>query len=626
VYAFGYLDEWALSDYSNLRSSSTEPSPSDVVIRPKWVRSTPLTLRLCTDGSAISGSGLAYCAAGSGTAGNPRICFFDADTGDNSDNESQRDSQLLADTNAAINEWALAAANTNIAVNTVSTVSSCGITSGSPYGGNNGTFDLFFNNKYDDGSSIPNGVVAFTILTYTLEPANQRLRIIDSDIVFNTNETFVTDAWISDRYGSSVPSGIGRWSYQGVLVHELGHLFGLAHSFVTDDNDSDGITTGASMYPVVSDLRQTLSIAELQLDDILGLKNLYATSSTFAAAPYQGTLSGKLTRSGLRGQRGAQVTVFSTEDNRSYAATYSGMSGTAESSEGQWQIRGLPLNHDFIVFIEDADRIGDSSFPNWRPRSVNNVMKWALGDAPGNKEVTGWRNFSLEAFPDAEIVDIRDSRDVSAFPGISNAETIRLSSSTKSRTDIDFFVSNTFLPPNDDFQFIQEITNKNDTGSGGLLIKNSAPLQLSFSYTQNFSTLLDIEVDVTATNLSSDSTVDLNGGLPSWSSWTSSDALITLKPPTGGLSDGDYRVNAQMSAVIDGERVILVDGARVIEVDGWTSGSSSIVFGPNQAGASSGGGCSLKSNNSRLSNFINVFGLMLLFFIIGIRIRRRAIN
>lgn len=275
LFPFAYLSEFVANDYSEVRDPQTGPeSEDDIILSPRWYTDSAIDFRLCVGGSGIDNTAIRYGVNG--------LCDTLNTDGEPNCSEATRNSELLDDMNAAINSWSSAAANTDISFDNIGAADNgCGPTLNAAYGGNSGASaghnDVFFNNKFDTNVIIPPGIVAFTVLNFTLQ--NDRLEMEDADIVFNRANPFVTAEWVA-RNGDDG----SYFSFQGVMTHEMGHMMGLAHSFVTDDNDSDGLTTGATMYPSVGSLAQTVAIATLRPDDILGLKNLYGNTSTFVGS------------------------------------------------------------------------------------------------------------------------------------------------------------------------------------------------------------------------------------------------------------------------------------------------------------------------------------------------------
>jgi len=616
--AYAFLSEFVAKDFSAVRDPQSGPTQNDdLILSPRWYVGSALDFRLCVGGSAIDNTPIRYGASG--------LCDATRADGVPDCSETSRNSQVLDDFNAVISDWNTALTNTDLSLNVVGAAdASCGPALGAAFGGNSGSSagqnDIFFNNKFDNGSQIPQGVVAFTILNFTLQ--NERLELQDADIVFNngfrsTVPGVYPNRFVTTNYTDINGTGGSFFNIQGVLAHEMGHLMGLAHSFVTDDNEGDSLTTGATMYPSVGSLAQTVAIATLQNDDILGIKNLYANSSTFTGSAFGGKISGLVQRSNNRGQRGAQVTVFSTTLNRTYASVLSGMDGTASAPLGSYAISGLPLNHNFIVFVDDAERDNDpvtgSDFPNWNPDTINTPLSWALDD-----ESEGLKSFALEAYPDAEIVDVRVSRNVGTSPGISNAEVFRPTSGTKTIPNVNFYISARIAPPNDKYSMALRPTTARDSGDEPLPVSNDTPLQLEVNMEADLSTLAGISISVKATNRSSNKVVDLEAGLPTLANWRTTRALLTLAPPSGGLAKGTYDLTVSLSSTFSGESLELVDASRALQVNTWNSGRASISFGSKGSGSSGGGGggCSFDRTDSSPGTWVLVICLFASFIVI----------
>lgn len=579
LYGYAFLSEFVSSDLSSIRTSVV--SDSDLIKHPRWDTGSAINLRFCTGGTGITNTTI-Y-----------------------ADNPAQENTELAADINSAIDSWNSALTNTDLSINDVTVSGACGPAEGTYFGGTSGgsagNNDIFFNNVFESAGAgqIPNGVVAFTIIN--LQITDGEIEIVDADIVFNSEERFATETWINAQgVNPNCPVGgdSGCFSFLGVLTHEMGHLLGIAHSFVTDDNATDGLWSGATMFPAVSGLDQTIDISQLVRDDILAAKNLYADSGTFTGSTYGGRITGTVTRSNARGQRGAHITAFSIESNRTLAATLSSMSGTKGDPDGTYSIRGLPLNEEFIVFVEPADRsdpLNDNFVhSNFAYNAVNTPLAVALDD-----EGEGWRSFFIEAYPDTTITDLRVARDVSASPGITGATSFELSAGSPTQSGINFFISPTIPAPNDSYNLDLQITNRTDPGSGTLTITNSAPLQFEATLASQFEDLSGLSIEVSAIRDSDSEVFDWSSSLPSTSGWRTNSALVTLAPPSGTSNDL-YEVSISLSASVDGETVELSSATRVALVSNWNQGSASVVFGDGTRGSSGGGGggCVLSSSST----------------------------
>lgn len=587
-FSFEFLSEFISSSGAQIRESTSSLQSSDVITTPSWVASSmPLNMRLCVGGTAINNA-----------------TFFQDNPG-----TANRNAELLADVNAAIDEWQVAASGTGLEINNIGSASAgCGPNIGVPYGGDSGdsagSLDLFFNNVFDTLQSdfspwpIPTDVVAFTILT--LELSGGVLRIKDADIVFNTAAAFATGAYIDANDPSR--SLTDRFSFRGVLTHELGHFLGLAHSLVID-KDGSGETNQVTMFPAVSSLGQTMDLESNERDDIVAIKTLYEETDTFSGSQYGGSISGVIRQPGLDFQRGAQVVAYSVTNNQTLVARMSGMTGNPLMTDGAYEIKGLPLNEEFIVYVEPALRT--SIHPNFQFNFVNTPMIVALND-----QDVGLSSFNIEAYPDVGVSDVRASGNLSSAPGIENATKFTLTSSSSSQTGVDFFVSNAFEASNDAYGVNLEITNPSATGDDStLIVTNAAPLQVSLSALVDMSDIDSPSLTITAIP-DGEGPDDWSDSASSFSSLISEEALFTLGSRSN-LSSGSFTITAILRS---GSTVVATD-SRSVTLNEWTNTSPSLVFGESlQAASGGGGGCQVKTHPHSPAIFFIAFLLLALVY------------
>lgn len=115
-----------------------------------------------------------------------------------------------------------------------------------PYINDNTNIIVFRDDKWDESRSI----MALTSVTYQ----NSSGKIFDADIEINTKY------W---PYGIYEKDGPNVVDYQNTLTHELGHVFGLAHS---DDEE-------ATMFPYSS--TGETNLRTLGRDDVLAIRAIY---------------------------------------------------------------------------------------------------------------------------------------------------------------------------------------------------------------------------------------------------------------------------------------------------------------------------------------------------------------
>lgn len=459
---------------------------------------------------------------------------------------------------------------------------------------------------------VPNNVLGFMVPSLTI--SNSQLVFNGADIYFNS--TLAVDFQTSEKIANQ--NNTSGFSFLGVLVHEMGHLFGLSHSFVIDDNSSDGVDTGASMFASVANQAQSIAIESLSRDDISAIKTNYASDSSFSGSPYAGRISGTVYRSNGEAQRGAQVSAISLVSNRTLAAAFTGNDGTKASPNGLYVIQGLPLNEPFIVVVEPLDRpdIVGSADPT---RIYNVPISTALAD-----EGEGFRDFAIEGYPDVRVVDLKLTRNISESPGVSQAQQFTLTAESPSLTGINFYLSNLFFPPNDITTANFTLAIEPDVVSDETpRISTADPLTISLSVPTDFSSFRDPSISLTATR---------NGINWDWSSalceaeFRSSSMVFELGPPNDRPSTGIYELTVTVSDPKYGE----FSTTRTINVAGWndstldcvTYADGSIV-NPTSSSSGGAGGCQLGTSTHspalRCLLFFAVFGLVFAF-----RLARRS--
>jgi len=582
LWAYAYLSEFVSSDGSTLRT--TTASSSDQIMNPTWGGS--VNFKICTGGTGYANAGIVE----------------STEIG-----ASSKSAQLVADINQAIQSWKGAGSGTALTMATATANSDCGPNLGTAYGGNDGKNEIFFNNVFDNGDSVNSGVLAFTILS--LEMQNGKLRIVDADILFNSNASinFLTQDYID---ANSPSNSTTKFSFLGVLTHEMGHALGLAHSPVNDDNDSDGFNTYATMFQAVSSLNHSRVIESLLRDDIASIMNLYSASGSFSSATYSGSISGYVYRADGTPQRGAQVTAFATGTETSLASVMTGMAGTKSEPDGAYTIKGLPLNTEFIVFVEPVHR------PNVHPNFVYNVINTPITSAlSGSSE--GYKTFAVEAYPDVQVADVRLTGDASSSPGLGDATRFTLSSATPAETDINFYLSTSFNSPNDAISTALAV-NPDDT-SDTPTIANSNPLVVKLTIPTDLSVFPNPRVSVSAVKGSS--TYDWTDFVPTGDLRTTSATMTMHLPTTPSDLNGSYTVTVSLSDSKYGD----FTSERNITIQDWNaSPNAGIVFADgtdlDNSGNSSGGGggCSFQSQNATSSGL----PLFSLFLALGLYVSR----
>ena len=180
-------------------------------------------------------------------------------------------------------------------------------------------------------------------------------QILDSDILFNPNRTFSTDA------GSN-----GVEDLQTIATHEIGHFFGLDHSGVVR----------AVMFAFAPTQLRTLAY-----DDVAALSFVYPSSAPQVTT---GHITGTVSFAGGGGVFGAHVFAESVTGSHPFAAFNIRKSPISAVTlpDGSYRITGLPPD-GYVVTAEPLDLPTEnenieSYAPAWGRSSVqtNFTTRW----------------------------------------------------------------------------------------------------------------------------------------------------------------------------------------------------------------------------------------------------------
>lgn len=534
IFGFGSLAEFISPDGNTLRTNVA--FSTDLIGEPAWAAGS-VQLELCTGGSY----------------GSAPIAFKTS---------GQQTNELLQDIDASLATWAAVAGGPSFPS---TTSNAC-----------NGGHAEDGHNRISFVNSLSAGILAVTTLHETV--VNGIVTIQEADIEFNNNYlTTATDDQFSTNICNACLSGCPAQcppspsshivSFQGVLTHELGHFLGLSHSWITDDNSGDDSPTDSSvatMFPSISSHAQSRIIEALADDDILGKKNLYMPGG-FPNFSSEGVISG--TVKVARGRipfRGAHIYAFDITNRRSIAGIFTGMSGTLGNSTGTYSLKGIPFNTPFIVVAEPVNRpelsISYEQFNNPIAVSLDN-------------QNTGLRDFVVEAYPDAPIVDIRLTRNSNTSPGISAAQIFTLTSGSPQISGIDFNLSENVNAPNDAETL--NIAFNSDTQ-----ISNANPLQINLSALTDLSAMPTHSMSLTATK--DGRTYNWSAGIPSVS-WSGTNILLSIDPREFSPGNGVY----SMTFNLNDSKFGTFSKSATVSVSNWS-------LPADFSGDSGGGGCSLQ--------------------------------
>lgn len=584
LFAYGYLSEFVAPDGSSYRESSVYSS--DLIQNPSW--NQQIDLYLCTSASSR---------------------YDEANLSDNGDKQGE----LLADIQSAIDSWKNAGNGTSLNFGAVQIQSSsCG--SGSALTSKNGRNEIFFNTASSLG--LPSGVIGYTILYYEMQSGV--LRTVEADIFINSQKSLYTSDYIASHTVNE--DSMVNFSFLGVLTHEMGHLLGLCHSGATDDNNSDGLNTYATMFASVSSLGHSMAIETPLRDDIAAINNLYPSGNSFSGSNYSGSISGNVYSETGFPQRSAQVTAFSLSSKTTLATAFTGVDGTKALPEGAFEIKGLPLNEPFIIITEPLQRpasdlshvcTGDGVHPNFVYSVYNVPISTSLAS-----ESEGYQSFAVEAYPDVNILDVRSYCNTTTDPGISSATSFTLTDSSPSVSGLKMYVSNIFYAPNDAYSGNVSMQFNPDDSSDPPTITNSNPLILDIEIGTDLGVFENPSLTLTAQKDGSSEQLDWSSIVPSFEYRTSSVSL-SLNAPSSKPANGTYTVTAQMSD----DKYGSFSGSRSVEIRNWTKNANAgatyedgTTEGDSDSTPSSGGGggCQL-SGTKTFPPWALVFGI--LFFI-----------
>jgi hypothetical protein len=186
-----------------------------------------------------------------------------------------------------------------------------------------------------------------------------------------------------------------------VMVHELGHLLGLANSQLNGDLYGNGNPADDGFLPIMFPFYRNLDNPEtppvLTLDDRLSISFLYPNANFVTAG---GNFTGHVRSSALTDFRGANVVVAKVGDER--ASSVSWPSGIATTGTGTWEAHLLPAGQYTIrveainTAFKNTQSLGQFTTPPdfTQPESYNS----------GSESFNPFIDNPLEAIPVANTV------------------------------------------------------------------------------------------------------------------------------------------------------------------------------------------------------------------------------
>ncbi len=213
-----------------------------------------------------------------------------------------------------------------------------------------------------------------SVIGFLDRPEMTRVLGATTFLVDSTNgEILEADIYLNAAFPWSVAAAgeAGKFDVESILVHEIGHLFGLGHSAIgeTELRPTGGrrvIAAETVMFPVAF-AAGSIEGRRLAADDLAGISDLYP-AATFRART--GSISGRVTKDG-RGLFGAHIVAMNP-------ATGALVGNFSLSDDGSFAIAGLePGPH--LLRVEPLD---DGDVESFFERSAAVTLDFAVTFAP----------------------------------------------------------------------------------------------------------------------------------------------------------------------------------------------------------------------------------------------------
>lgn len=195
----------------------------------------------------------------------------------------------------------------------------------------------------------PNDDDGLTVIGFVNRPDQDRTLGATSFLIDTVSGEIVeAEIFLNAAFPWSIaPNGqADRFDVESIVLHEIGHLFGLGHSALGETELRNGgrrvLAAESVMFPVAFSAGSTQG-RTLKSDDIAGLSDTYPNSQFRREL---GSISGRVTKNG-RGVPGAHVVAFNPRTGRL-------VGGFSLNDEGRFVIGGLePGPH--VLRVEPLD-------------------------------------------------------------------------------------------------------------------------------------------------------------------------------------------------------------------------------------------------------------------------------
>ena len=212
-------------------------------------------------------------------------------------------------------------------------------------------------------SALPTDADGITTLGFMARPDLDRV-LGSTSFIVDTATGEILEAGISfnSTFAWSVAAGgeEGKYDFESIALHEIGHLAGLGHSAIGETELRAGgrrvLAAEAVMFPIAYVAGSTAG-RTLRADDIAGMSDIYP-GPTFRSDT--GSLSGRVTKDG-RGVYGAHVVAFNPA-TRALVASFTlnelGEFSIAGLESGSWILRAEPIDDaDVSAFFAGDSRV-----------------------------------------------------------------------------------------------------------------------------------------------------------------------------------------------------------------------------------------------------------------------------